>query len=54
MKSSVEELERKGKVAKAASRHMAYLPTEIKDKALHNICDDLLTKKNEILAANRS
>jgi glutamate-5-semialdehyde dehydrogenase len=53
MKSAIEELEVKGKAAKAASRRMAYLSTEVKDKALHNIADDLLAKKDEILSANQ-
>ncbi len=52
MKSAIEELEAKGRAAKAASRRMAYLSTEVKNKALVNIADDLLTKKDEILAAN--
>ena len=53
MKSAIEELEEKGKAAKAASRRMAYLSTEVKNKTLHNIADDLLAKKDEILAANQ-
>ncbi len=53
MKSAIEELEIKGKAAKAASRRMAYLSTEVKNSALHNISNDLLAKKEEILAANR-
>jgi len=53
MKSAIEELEAKGKAAKAASRRMAYLSTEVKNKALHNISDDLLARKEEILAANQ-
>jgi len=52
MKSSIEELEEKAKAAKAASRRMAYLSTEVKNKALSNIADDLLAKKDEILVAN--
>jgi len=32
---------------------MAYLSTEVKNKALHNISDDLLAKKDEILSANQ-
>jgi glutamate-5-semialdehyde dehydrogenase len=48
----IEELEAKGKAAKAASRRLAYLSTEIKNKALANIADDLLAKKDKILAAN--
>lgn len=53
MKSPVEELEAKGKAAKAASRRLAYLSAEVKNEALHNIADDLLAKKDEILAANQ-
>jgi len=54
MKSAVEELESKGKAAKAASRRMAYLSTGVKNKTLHNIASDLLTSKDEILAANQA
>jgi len=53
MKSATEELEAKAKAAKAASRLLAYLSTEIKNKALSNIADDLLAKSYEILAANK-
>jgi len=53
MKSAVDELEAKGKAAKAASRRMAYLSAEVKNKALHNISNDLLAKKDEVLAANQ-
>ncbi len=53
MKSAIDELKEKGKAAKAASRRMAYLSTEVKNKALANIADDLLAKKDEILAANQ-
>ncbi len=53
MKSGIEELEEKGSAAKAASRRMAYLSTDVKNKTLHNISSDLLTRKNEILTANR-
>ena len=52
MKSPIEEMEAKAKAAKAASRRMAYLSTEVKNKALSNIADDLLAKKDEILVAN--
>ena len=51
MKSAIEELEDKGKAAKAASRRMADLSTEVTNKALANIADALLSKKDEILAA---
>jgi len=53
MKLATEELERKGRAAKAASRRMAYLSTEVKDRALGNISNDLLTRKDEILTANQ-
>jgi len=53
MKSAMEELEAKAGAAKAASRRMAYLSAEVKNKALHNISDDLLAKKDKILAANQ-
>jgi glutamate-5-semialdehyde dehydrogenase len=52
MKSAIEELEAKGRAAKTASRRLAYLSTEVKNKALHNIANDLSAKKVEILAAN--
>ncbi|MFH1382347.1 MAG: glutamate-5-semialdehyde dehydrogenase [Chloroflexota bacterium] len=53
MKTAVAELEAKGKAAKAASRKMAYLATEVKNKALANIARDLVAKKEKILAANK-
>ena len=54
MKNAIEELEAKGKAAKAASRRLAYLSAEVKNRALANIADDLLTKKDKILAANKT
>jgi glutamate-5-semialdehyde dehydrogenase len=53
MKSAVKELEEKGKAAKAASRKLAFLSTETKNKALLNIAEALIDKKDEILAANK-
>ena len=53
MKSAVEELKEKGRAAKVASRRMVYLSTEVKNLALHNIANDLLSKKDEILLANK-
>ena len=53
MKSAVKELEEKGKAAKAASRKLAFLSTEVKNKALVNIAEALIDKKDEILAANK-
>ncbi len=52
IKSAIEGLEKKGQAAKIASRGMAKLSTEVKNRALHNIADDLLSKQDEILAAN--
>jgi len=54
MNTAIEELEAKGKAAKAASRKLAYLSAEVKNKALANISEDLIAKKNEILAANQT
>jgi glutamate-5-semialdehyde dehydrogenase len=53
MKSAIAELEAKGRAARAASRRLAYLATDIKNQALQNIADDLLARKDEILAANQ-
>ena len=53
MESAVKELEEKGKAAKAASRKLAFLSTEVKNKALLNIAEALIDKKDEILAANK-
>jgi len=53
MESAIRELEEKGKEAKAASRKLAFLSTETKNKALLNIAEALITKKDEILAANK-
>ncbi|HEY93160.1 MAG TPA: glutamate-5-semialdehyde dehydrogenase [Dehalococcoidia bacterium] len=53
MKSDLKGLEAKGKAVKAASYRMAYLSTEVKNRALHNIADDLLARKDEILEANQ-
>jgi len=53
MKSAIGELEEKARAAKAASRRLAYLSTEVKNKALHNVAEDLLSKKDEILSANQ-
>jgi glutamate-5-semialdehyde dehydrogenase len=53
MKSAVKELEQKGKAAKAASKKLAFLSTEIKNRALLNIAEALIDKLNEILIANK-
>ncbi len=48
-----KELELKARAAKAASRKLAYLSAEIKNRALKKIVDDLLSKSKDILAANK-
>lgn len=53
MELAVKELEEKGKAAKAASRKLAFLSTETKNKALVNIAEALIDKQDEILAANK-
>jgi len=53
VKSAIKELEEKAKAAKAASRRLAYLSTEVKNKALHNISSELLARQKAILAANQ-
>jgi glutamate-5-semialdehyde dehydrogenase len=52
MKSAISELEEKGKAAKTASKKLAFLPTEIKNKALLDIADALEARQKEILSAN--
>jgi glutamate-5-semialdehyde dehydrogenase len=53
MKSAVRELEEKGKAAKAVARKLAFLSTEVKNRALLNIADALIDKLNDILIANK-
>ena len=53
MKSAIAGLEAKGRAAKAASHRLAYLSTDIKNKALQNISHNLLAKREEILTANQ-
>ena len=52
MMSSIQELEAKGKAAKAASRKLAHLPAEVKNKALLSIAQSLISREGEILEAN--
>lgn len=51
--TDIEDLKAKGKVARAASNRMAYISTEVKNRALHNIADVLISHQSDILAANR-
>jgi glutamate-5-semialdehyde dehydrogenase len=53
MKTPLKELEEKAKAAKDASKRLAYLSAEVKNRALHNIAEDLLAKKEKILSANQ-
>ncbi len=53
MSTAIKELEAKGKAARAASHKLAFISTEGKNKALTNIAEDLLAKKDKILAANK-
>lgn len=52
MNSSFTELEEKGKAAKAASKKLAFLPTEIKNRALLDIAEAIKAGEKDILAAN--
>jgi glutamate-5-semialdehyde dehydrogenase len=52
MKNAVDDLKAKGRAAKLASRRLAYISSDVKNKALYYIADDILLRKDEILAAN--
>jgi glutamate-5-semialdehyde dehydrogenase len=52
MRADMNEVEIKAKAAKAASKKLAYLSTEVKNKALLAIADELIAKQNDILSAN--
>ena len=52
MTATIDELVVKGKAARAASRVLARLPTELKDRALLNIADSLIRRQEEVLEAN--
>jgi glutamate-5-semialdehyde dehydrogenase len=53
MKNAMEELKAKAIAAKAAAHRLAFTSTDIKNKALNNIANDILARKAEILAANK-
>ena len=53
MHPAINEVEVKTKAAKAASKKLAYLATDIKNKALFSIADGLIANEKSILAANR-
>lgn len=52
MSSSIEELQTKGQAAREAARKLARLSVEVKNKALGNIADALITREQKILEAN--
>ena len=49
MTTAIEQLEAKGKAAEAATHHLAYISTDIKNQALHAIAEDLLAMKDDIM-----
>ncbi len=53
MSTNVNELDIKGRAAKAAARELARLSTEVKNRALLRIAECLVNGQEEILAANR-
>ncbi len=53
MEFAVKELEEKAKAAKAASKKLAFLPTDVKNKALLNVAEALIDKQDEILTGNK-
>ncbi|MEE8419113.1 MAG: glutamate-5-semialdehyde dehydrogenase [Dehalococcoidales bacterium] len=52
MASAIEELKEQVKAAKASSRRLAYLSTEVKNQALLGIADSLESETDKILTAN--
>ncbi|HKZ50971.1 MAG TPA: glutamate-5-semialdehyde dehydrogenase [Dehalococcoidia bacterium] len=53
MTTAVAELQAKARAAKAASKRMAFLSTEVKNRALHAIAEALADRQEEVLTANR-
>ncbi len=52
MEPAIAELEERAKAAKAASRRLALLSTEVKNRALHNMAEGLKAREDLILKAN--
>ena len=52
MQTVASELEIKGLAAKKAARKLANINSDVKNKALLNIADGLMSRKQEILDAN--
>ena len=53
MELAIKELEEKAEAARAASKKLAFLPTDVKNKALLNVAEALIDKQDGILAGNR-
>ena len=53
MTNAIDELKAKGKAAKDATYRLAFLSSDVKNKALNGIADALLANKDVILAANK-
>ncbi|MCX5999239.1 MAG: glutamate-5-semialdehyde dehydrogenase, partial [Chloroflexi bacterium] len=51
--SAAKELDAKGQAAKAASRKLARLSTQVKNRALLDIADGLVARQGEVLRANQ-
>ena len=49
---SVDQLFDKGKAAKAASRELRHLSSDVKDRALNNLADALLANQEDVVKAN--
>ena len=54
MKTAIEILDEKCRAVKEASRRLAYVSTEVKNRALEGIARSLTTEKDRILAANKT
>jgi len=53
MNIAITELEEIGREAKAASKKLAFLSTDVKNKALLDVAEAVIEKQGEILAANK-
>ncbi len=53
MESAVADLKAKGEAARSAAHHLAFTSTDVKNNALLNIAANLLTRQDEVLAANK-
>ncbi len=53
MNMAIKELEEKGREARAASKKLAFLSTDVKNKALLGVAEAVIEKQGEILAANK-